>query len=639
MNAPADIPADQPLEQGFRLDELTIDPRAGEVTGPAGREKLDPKVMDVLVMLAQNAGHVVLRGDLQARLWPNAVVTDASLSRCIYELRRQLSQASGDERYKAMLETVPKRGFRLNGDVVITAAPPAAGPLVRSKWRYPALIAAPAAAVLLLMVFGERFRDSPAKPRPSPVAAVENSIAVLPFIDMSEGQDQGHFSDGISEEILSRLAQAKDLRVIARTSSFSLRDRSLDVAEIAKRLNVTHVLEGSVRKSGDQFRITVQLISTSNSSHVWSETFDRGLGDVFAVQDEIATAVAAALQATLERGNPNARSPANFDAFEKFTQGEFYYYRRAPGDIERSVRYYEEAVSIDPRYARAWAALAGAYSYLAWAGSGVDKVLQRRQGDAARKAVELDPGLAVAHARLAHFYDETMNKTKRDEHERLALELDPEDPLVLSDLGGKAFERGDLDQAIAMHRRALTRDPLNTVTRNNLAVILLADERLDEAMSEYRKILEFNPDAGSNVEIDIVRILALQRRYDETHSAIAKLPEGKQRDYGLALMYQAPGGRAEADAALARLVAQPDDDQSVDADIVDGIRLAEVQAFRGMKDRAFESLENKKSSLEHRWGSESPVVWYFTHEAKVSPFLKTLHADPRWTTLTTFAGR
>ena len=639
MNAPADIPADQPLEQGFRLDELTIDPRAGEVAGPAGREKLDPKVMDVLVMLAQNAGHVVLREDLLAQLWPNAVAADASLSRCIYELRRQLSQASGDERYKAMLETVPKRGFRLNGDVAITAAPPAAGPPVRSKWRYPALIAAAAAAILLLMVFGERVTDSPAKPRPSPVAAAENSIAVLPFIDMSEGQDQGHFSDGISEEILNRLAQAKDLRVIARTSSFSLRDRSLDVAEIAKRLNVTHVLEGSVRKSGDRFRITVQLISTSNSSHVWSDTFDRGLGDVFAVQDEIATAVAAALQATLERGNPKARSPANFDAFEKFAQGEFFYYRRAPGDIERSVKYYEEAVSIDPRYARAWAALAGAYSYLAWTGSGVDKVLQRRQGEAARKAVELDPGLAVAHARLAQFYDETMNKKKRDEHERLARELDPEDPLVLSYLSGEAFERGDLDQAIAMQRRALTRDPLNTVTRNNLAVILLADERLDEAMSEYRKILEFNPDAGSNVEIEIVRILALQRRYDEAQSAIAKLPEGKHRDYGLALMYQAPGGRAEADAALARLVAQPDDDQSFDEDIVDAIRLAEVQAFRGMNDRAFESLENKKSSLERRWGSESPVVWYFTHEAKVSPFLKTLHADPRWTTLTTFAGR
>ena len=129
------------------------------------------------------------------------------------------------------------------------------------------------------------------------------------------------------------------------------------------------------------------------------------------------------------------------------------------------------------------------------------------------------------------------------------------------------------------------------------------------------------------------------RHYDEAHSAIAKLPEGKHRDYGLALMYQAPGGRAEADAALARLVAQLDDDHSFDEAIVDGIRLAEVQAFRGMNDRALETLENKKSSLERYWGSESPVVWYFAHEAKVSPFLKTLHADPRWTTLTTLAGR
>jgi tetratricopeptide (TPR) repeat protein len=209
--------------------------------------------------------------------------------------------------------------------------------------------------------------------------------------------------------------------------------------------------------------------------------------------------------------------------------------------------------------------------------------------------------------------------------------------LILGHASSEAFERGDVDGAIAIQRRAVARDPLNQVIRNNLAVILLADDRLDEAMSEYRKVLELSPDVGLNVEVEIVRILVLQRRYDEARSVLARFPEGKYRDHGLALLYLAPGGQAEADAALARLIARPDDRDNYETDIVDRIKLAEVQTFRGMNDAALESLKEKRIALERNWGSESPVVWYFTLELKVSPFLKALHADPRWTALTTFA--
>ena len=323
--------------------------------------------------------------------------------------------------------------------------------------------------------------------------------------------------------------------------------------------------------------------------------------------------------------------PASVGAYESFLKGEFFYYRRAPGDLERSVAYFKEATSVDPRYARAWAALAGAYSYLAWDGVHLDKELQRLQGEAALKAVELDPRLAVAHSRLAQFYAETSDGKQADEHDRIAAALDPDEPMVLEGMSAAAYDEGDIDKAIAIQRRILSRDPLNPVYRQLLAVILLAGGRFDEAISEYRSVLELNPDAGLDVEIELVRIYVLQGRDAEAYAAVTRMPEGKYRDHGLALLYRAPDHRAEADAALARLIRRRSSAaDSIFGGVIDDIRLAEVQAFRGMTEEAFATLAKKKDALERGRDSERPVAGYFLNEARVSPFLKALHSDPRW---------
>ena len=626
MKSSADTPRNHTLEQGFQLGELRIDPLEDEIIGPGGCERLDPKVMDVFVLLAQHAGHVVLRDDLLAQVWPNTVVTDDALSRCIYELRRHLSQAGGDERYKAMLETLPKRGYRLNG--AIAPAQPGASK-TSGTWpirRIAAVAAAMLIAALLWFTLAQRAFDPQAQPPLSSASGAPPSIAVLPFVDMSAGQDQGFLSDGISEEIVNRLAQIPALRVIARTSSFSFRGQSVDIPEIAAKLDVTHVLEGSVRRSGDRVRITAQLIEASSNSHLWSETFDRELGNLFVVQDEIAASVASALQIQFADVKRSASAPISGVAHEQFLQGQFFYNRRAPGDIERAVKHYEEAVAIDPDYARAWAALAGAYSMLGWNGQTYTKDLQAKQGEAARKAVELDPYLAVAHARLAQFYYETEDYKKAEEHEREAVALEPDDSLVLGLKSGDAASRGDFDEAITMQRRAVAQDPLGSTQRINLAVFLLADGQLNEALSEFRQALELSPDVGSQVNIEIVRILVLQLRYDEAQSTIAQVPEGKFRDHGLALLYQAPGRLAEADVALKRLAAQR-------GDTMDRIRLAEVYAFRGMSEEAFSSLQAERRALEHAKDLARPQIWHFQLELRVSPFLKPLHADPRWNAL------
>jgi TolB-like protein/DNA-binding winged helix-turn-helix (wHTH) protein/Flp pilus assembly protein TadD len=623
MNAPADLRTDQPLEQGFQLGELRIDPNAGEVSGPGGREKLDPKVMDVLVMLAQHAGQVVLREELLARIWPNAVVTDDALSRCIYELRRQLSQAGGDEQFKAMLETVPKRGYRLNGEVTPLPRPSTTAPASRRKLYLLAMPAAIVVAAALWFTLGQRASGPPAEPSPPTADARPASIAILPFVDMSSGQNEEHFSDGVSEEILNRLNQTRTLRVIARTSSFSFRDQSISIPEIAAKLDVTHVLEGSVRRSGDRVRITARLVEASSNSQLWSATYDRERGDLFAVQDELATSVASALRTRLEGTAPGG--PMSEEAHDLFLQGEFFYNRRAPGDVARSVKYYQQALAIEPGYARLWAALAGAYSLLAYSGEMPREVALAKQGEAARKAVALDPGLAVGHARLSQYHWDIGDRRTGYEIWDTARALDPDDPLILNFTAGLAMRAGDVDVGIETQRRLVARDPLSASYHANLGTYLLARDQFEEAKSELQKAQELNPDFGWEVDLAIARILILERRFDDARSLIEDLPEGESRDHGFALLYHALGRGKEADAAVKRLAAQSTSSPD--------IRLAEVHAFQGSIDAAFEALQGLQVAIVRNEAALASQIWSWQLEMRVSPFLKPLHADPRWSPL------
>jgi len=603
---------------GFRLGPLSIDPKAGEARGPGGTQQLDPKVMGVLVVLAEKPGEVVLRSDLLDRLWPNVVVTDEVLSRCIYELRRQLSQAAGDDRLKDAIETLPKRGYRLKAAVTPDVPTPLMPP-VRKRGRYGMVAAAVAA---LVAVLGAWWYLQPGRETSTPPKA-PHSIAVLPFVDMSQAKDQAYLADGISEEILNRLAQSRDVRVIARTSSFALRDPALDVAEIAHRLQVSHVLEGSVRKSGDTVRITAQLIAASDSSHVWSATYDRDFSDLFAVQDEIAGAVASALAASLAADARALRPRPSPEAYEKFLQGEFFYYRRGAGDIPRAMGYYEAAVSLDPNFARAWAALSGAYSMMTTQSAPTDPSFEAKQGQAALKAVEIEPDLAFAHARLAMYYDQIGDSEKSATHRAIARKLDPNDPYVLVHEIERAIDRGDMAMAVEIQRGIVARDPLSGVNRSNLAVLLLADGRFSEALAEFRAVQEIRPAGDSEISNEIAHVLILLRRFDEARAEAAKVQEGEPRDQVLALLYAATAREREADEALARLVGAEDE-------IFDTVRIAEIYAYRGMADRAFAALMSLKQDLARKHGADSGHVWYLQHEARLSPFLKALHADSRW---------
>ena len=605
--------AEQTLERGFTLLELVVDPDAGEVAGPGGREKLDPKVMDVLVMLAQHAGHVVLREDLLTRLWPGSIVTDDALTRCIYELRRQLSLAGGDERYKAMLETIPKRGYRLNGEVRPVVAAQPVLPTSRPKWPIAAVSAAVVVAAAAWFALGNR-----AEPAPEAY-----SVAVLPFADLSAEQDQEHFSDGISDEILNRLNQSPTLKVIARPSSFSFKGQETSIPEIAAKLHVTHVLEGSVRKSGNRVRLTARLAEASSNTQAWSETYDYELGDVFKIQEEIAEKVATALNATLAGRLAYVPKQA---ALEPFQRAEFFYNRRSEGDIVRAVKYYQQALSIDPEYARAWASLSGAYSLLAFSGEMKREEALAKQDEAARKAVALDPDLAVGYARLSQYYWDIGDRESAYRTLDRAIALDPNDLLVLTFLAGIAMRNGEVDGAIGRYDRIVALDPASATHHAIRGVFLQAAGRLDEAKAELETAKEFNPDLAPEIDLTIARILIVQKRFDAASSVIARLPDNNAgRDHGLALLYYAEGNQAEADAALERLVARSE--QPVD------IRLAEVYAFRGMNDQAFETLQGLQNAVDRNAPSEASQLWSWQVELRVSPFMVPLHDDSRWQAL------
>ena len=615
------------LEKGFLLEGLRVMPPTGEVAGPGGVAKLDPKVMAVLVLMAENAGQVMLRDDLVARLWPHAVVGDDALTRCFYELRRQLAHAGGSERYRGLFETLPKRGYRLNGTVRPGVTPSAAisAPAPIPRRRGPA-IAAAAVGLIVIAAAAVFYWKSPGPGTNSSAVTKMYSIAVLPFLDMSAAKDQGYLSDGVTEEILNRLSQADNLRVIARTSSFSMRDQALDVPEIAARLGVEYVLEGSVRRSGEQMRITAQLIDVSTNAHVWSRTYDRKIEDLFAVQDEIAASVAAELQVSLSGQDTAERPPISVEAHERFLQGEMHYNRRSPGDIERAIQYYKQAVALDPGYARAWAALAGGYSLLYSEVNRNDPALRNLQGEAARKAVELNPHLAVAHARLAQYYFQVQQRAQGAVHLNKATALDPDDPLVLGFKSSDAVWRGDIEEAVQIWRKLVARDPLSAVSRGNLSYMLYASGQLEQSLAEARRALELNPGEQDHA-VDISRNLILLERYDEALESTALLTPGKDRDYVISLLHRAPGRRAEADAALKSLAAGT-------LDTIDVVHLAEVHAFRGRIDEAFNVLLDYEEQLERNRKQNPLELRNFQDEIRMAWLLKPLHADPRWADLT-----
>ena len=340
---------------------------------------------------------------------------------------------------------------------------------------------------LVFFVSTHQWSDKKESPDGSGIAA-ERSIAVLPFVNMSSDPEQEYFSDGLTEELLNLLAGIEELKVAARTSSFYYKDKRDEVTltEIATQLGVAHVLEGSVRKSGDTIRITAQLIKADDGFHLWSSTFDRTLDDIFEIQDEIAAAVVNELKITLLGDAPHARV-SNTEAFELVLQGRYFFNRRADGDLDRARDKFERALQLDSDIAEAWIGLVPLYT---WGMDPPDLVLARA---AAEKALTLEPDNAEAHMRMALVYSYEGNKVARNKEFEIAIELGPNNPLILSVRAGYLFGTGDMDGGIEAQQRAASIDPMSAVYHNNLAAYLESAGRFDESLDAIETAEDLNP--------------------------------------------------------------------------------------------------------------------------------------------------
>src|SRR5947207_6861038 len=354
----------------------------------------------------------------------------------------------------------------------------------------------------------------PLKTQNAPMDKETPSIAVLPFVNMSGDEENEYFADGLAEELLNVLSKIRGLRVASRTSAFSFKGKDVDIPTVAQKLNVATVLEGSVRKSGKRVRITAQLIQVASDSHLWSETYDRELDDIFAVQDDIAQSVVRELRAALLGPKAAALANAtvkeevqaasrgrgdNVEAYRLYLQGRFFEDRFTREGSARALEYYRRALEIDPRYGLACAGVARVYS-----DQGGRFWLPTAEGfskarEAAQRALELDPDLAEAHAAMGGiriFYD--WDWQGADESLRRALELAPGNARILRSAAIVARSLGRLQEAIELLRQAAALDPLGAPVHRTLAATCYAADLLDEAEAAATKALEINPhDAGS----------------------------------------------------------------------------------------------------------------------------------------------
>ena len=467
----------------IRFDGWTLRRQPPELLRGDTRVRLQDQPLLVLEELLTHPGELVTRERLIARLWPKRVVDfDTALNATVRRLRAALGDEAETPRY---IETVPRHGYRFIGTITApTAATDSAAvqeevPPRPASRRWPYGVAVAALLVLMavpLTWFAATRRDAPAAHDPS------KSIVVLPFADLSPEGDQEYFADGLTEELLNSLAQSKNLRVIARTSSFSFKGRNVDIATVARQLGVTHVLEGSVRKWGDRVRITAQLVDAAHSSHLWSQTYDRELREVLTVQSDIAHSVAAALEVALGAGHSGGAPDPQ--AYEHYLRAHFFVHRRAPGDLERARSYYERAIETDPTYARAWAGLAGAYWLQIHEGDIDGEAGLQKVRAAAERALALDPHQVEAHLRMTNFYWSTGDLQMKMQHQRQAEALAPDHPLLLAFEASQTADKGQWVEAIALQRRVVAADPLSVMSQGNLAVMLLFAGQIEDVTEQ-----------------------------------------------------------------------------------------------------------------------------------------------------------
>jgi len=609
--------------QAFRLDTANQCLWRGQE-----RVAIPPKPYDMLRYLVENPGRLITQDELLEKLWPETYVNPELIRKYILDIRKVLGDRPDKPEF---IETVTKRGYRFIASVVDDAAPTPANPTAieegvasetispklkgsprkRSLWK---LVLTPVLAVVVAAAISRGLRVAPTER--TVTSSNDASIAVLPFADMSPGKDQEYFSDGLAEQLIHELAKEPGLKVVGRSSAFQFKGKNEDLRAVGRKLGVANVLEGSVRRDGNHLRITAELIKANDGFQLWSQTYDREINDIFAVQDEIAQAASEALQLKLLRskGQPILRSP-NPEAYQAYLQAKYFSVRGlSKEDLGKALAYSDQAIKLDEKYAPAWALRASVQNMMAEISlTDFTEGYRKARADAER-AIALDPTSASAYLALAMTqidYDWDWDAANTCLTKAIALE--PGSAEVSSTRSYLYTVMGNLDQATKLQEQAVALDPLSADSLTELGYLLYLADRYNDARTEMQKALDLNPQA-SYVHSNLGKILIAEEKPSQALAEFEKEPLEWGKLSGRVLAYHALGRETDSNAAMAELIAKHDTDAAY--------QIAGVYAFRGESNKSFEWLERA-------YKQRDPGL----PDIKTDPLLKTLRHDPRFAEL------
>jgi TolB-like protein/DNA-binding winged helix-turn-helix (wHTH) protein len=604
--------AAQATSSAVQIGEWIVQPALDSISRGSETQKLEPRAMRLLLCLAESAGAVVSVDKLLAEVWPDVVVGSASVYQAVSQLRKVLGDVHPEPTYIA---TVPRKGYRLIASVQPVGAPAAPeAPKAPGRTAAPRGVWIAAGAFVVLALIATYFvRHMPGKgdALADNGVVIDKSIAVLPFADMSEKKDQEYFSDGLAEELIEQLGNTAGLKVIARTSSFSFKGKSDDIPTIALKLKVANILQGSVRRAGSHLRVSTQLIRAESGQSLWSESFDREFQDVFTIQDEIAAAVVAALKLRLNAGSTANRGhgTTNPEAYNAYLLGRQLSNQSTVPTWRQAVEAYQNAIALDPQYAEAYADLAMSQYFLA--DNTADVALGKLAEQSAQKAIDLDPELATGYSvrgymRYLHSYD--WSGAESDFKQALALE--PTDSRILSRYGNLLGDLGRTEEATAMLRKAIEQDPLRKANWQNLGIALAVSGDHAGAYDAFHHALAIRP-GDSYTDFALGTVQLIDGKAQEALATFQSNSREEFRGAGVAMAQHTRGDAQASQEALDKLIATSAGNAAY--------QIAEVYAWRGEKDKAFEWLER---AYRQQDGGITSV--------KSDVRLASLHGDPRY---------